>query len=204
MCPAEPGKRGWVKTAHGSVRRVDEADKGYGIKTGKAFLCPKGAVLFHLKGLTVVQAEEADTWQGFVFDGAGGKQYKPACDRADVDKYPPLLINCPSRENGETNNLRITIWQDQAKFVVTKTIRGGEKLLVVYGGAMSRHLRKTRENNRAATFAQYTERRQPGHCITANSYCACGHVGLFKFRLRHWRNCPLRSYGNQHPRPPET
>ena len=41
MCPTEPGQRGWVKTAHGSERRVEEADKGYGIKQEKPSCVPK-------------------------------------------------------------------------------------------------------------------------------------------------------------------
>ena len=119
MCETETGKRGWVKTAYGYVRRVKQGSLGYGMVTGPVFHCPKGRTLFELNGLVTVQAGEESTWSGFIFNGAGGKQLRPSCDRSLVRQYPLLMVNAASRERGEEPNLRLVIWRSRARLQAT-------------------------------------------------------------------------------------
>ena len=189
----EPGNRGWVKTPFGHVRRVQEGTKGLGIKTGGHFMCPKGATLFRLTELEpVTNTHDLQEWEGYTFSGPHGGSYRPSCPREEVSLYPPLLINSASREEGETHNLTLTMWQNSVRFVATKRIVGNTMLLTAYGGALARQIQNARKEEKKKQQERKEERAKLGRGPVAAHQCACGYQGKTRNRLRHWRQCPLR------------
>ena len=182
------GHSGWADTVFGKVRRIRTKNSGFGVKTGRNFKCFKGACVFALNGLIAVSPTEKPEWDGYTFIGARGIDLRPNCLRADVKCFPPMMVNTPSREIGETSNLRLDIYGRNARFVATRAISAEEVLLVAYGRKYSKDLRTERDRIRVEREAQKTSRQNKNHTRT----CKCGKSYHPRLHLKHYRQCKLR------------
>ena len=140
------------------MRRTRSRLLGFGVKTAPNFRCYKGACIFALKDLVLVDAtREVGVWDGYTFESPRGS-LRPDCDRKDVVSIPPMMVNTACRELNERTNVRFRVYgnsvSNSVSFVVTRAIGGNETLLVPYGGKYSNELRKAREVQREAERAQ--------------------------------------------------
>ena len=157
-------------------------------------MCKKGATLFKLTELELITTpHDLHVWEGFTFSGTRGRSYRPSCAREEVSLYPPLLINSASREEGETHNLSISMWQNSVRFIATKRIQGNTLLLAAYGGAMARKIQHARKEEKQKQQDAKEASAKLGKRIIFAHHCSCGYQGAARNRIRHWKQCPERN-----------
>ena len=159
---------------------------GYGVKAAPHLRCEVDDVLFIIRGMLVLSAIERSTWEGYNFQWDDGAVRRPNHHFDDNLHHPPMMVNTHCVEKGENPNLALYIEDDVVIFKVTRTIRGGDILLVDYGSEYNDELLQERTEARRKHQLQLMSRANKQHNYKCDK---CGHTSHQNFRLRHYKQC---------------
>jgi len=133
------------------------------VVTCPKFKCKTGDLLFIIRNLKTVKANEAIKWTGYTFNFGLNDDRRPQHPFHQNCLHPPMMINTHCEELNETFNLSLTTSEDNVGFEAVRDIAGGETLMVDYGSDYNKELFDDRKHLIECRQKELEERKNRNH-----------------------------------------
>ena len=177
--------RGYAKTAFGKVRRI-KTEYGWGVVACPKFSCKNEDVVFVIRNMIPVSADDKLVWDGYTFKFDEIDERRPPHHPDDNHLHAPMMANTHCFEKNECFNISLYHDSDIVIFEASKAIRGGDMLIVNYGDEYNNELFTERQAARKKRADEVANRVHLSHTYKCPR---CGHTCAQKFRLSHFNKC---------------